>query len=80
VSALSTVAGTLLVLVVLRDTFDTLFHPTGRGIIGQALMRAIWRSFRRIAKRSQPALVLAGPVALLSVVAAWAVLFVVGWR
>ena len=46
---LATVGGAALVLVALRDIFDTLVHPHGRGIVSERLIRGIWRAMRRIA-------------------------------
>jgi len=48
------VVGSLLVAVVMRDVFHTLFHPIGRGSIAPQLMKFVWwllrlfRSGRRI--------------------------------
>ncbi len=75
----STVAGTLLVLVALRDIFATLFHPHGRGTLSLALIGGIWRTMRRLVRGNHALLSLAGPVAFIAVLAVWAALVVVGF-
>jgi hypothetical protein len=72
-----TLLGALLVLVALRDVFDTLFHETGRAVLSSVLMRAVWRVFRRLGGRRR--LSLAGPIALIVVVMSWALLLIAGW-
>lgn len=76
---LSTLAGALLVLVALRDVFDTLFHPHGSGIVSQALIRGVWRGMRTAARGNHVVLSLAGPVAFITVIAAWGALVIVGF-
>ena len=55
-----TVVGILLVTVVVRDVFHTLFHPVGRGSIAPLVMKLVWRlvrllrSSRRIASFTGP--------------------------
>lgn len=71
-------AGTLLVAVVVRDVFHTLFHPVGRGSIAPQVMKLVWwvlrlfRADRRIAAMT-------GPLGIALVVLAWGVMAVVGW-
>lgn len=71
-------AGTLLVAIVVRDVFHTLFHPVGHGSIAPLVMRFVWwvlRLFpadRRIAS-------LTGPLGIAFVVLTWGALAVVGW-
>jgi Ion channel len=79
VTALSTVAGAFLVLVVLRDVFDTLFHPHGSGAVSQAVIRAIWRGMRTLVRGNHAALSLAGPIAFVSVIFVWGALVVLGF-
>ncbi len=78
-AVLSTVAGTLMVLVALRDVFDTLFHPHGRGTVSQGLIRGIWRMMHRLARGNHALLSLAGPIAFIAVIAVWGGLVVVGF-
>jgi len=76
---LSSAAGTVMVLVALRDIFDTLFHPQGRGIVSQGLIRAIWRAMRKLVRRNHTLLSLSGPLAFVAVIAAWGALVVAGF-
>jgi hypothetical protein len=41
-----TVVGILLVTVVARDMFHTLFHPVGHGSIASQVMKLVWRLLR----------------------------------
>jgi hypothetical protein len=78
-TALSTAAGAILVTVALRDVFDTLFHPHGRGVVSETVIRWTWRGTRALVRRNHPALSLAGPIAFLTVIAVWGTLVVVGF-
>lgn len=71
--------GSGLILVALRDIFDTLFHPSGKGMLSRALPRFLWRGIRRIGHRYPLAQELCGPVTLLAVIASWAALLALGW-
>jgi voltage-gated potassium channel Kch len=71
------VVGAVVVAVVLRDVFHTLFHPAGEGSLSRAVLAAVWRAFHWRAGHSR--LSLAGPVGFVAVVAAWAVLLVLGF-
>ncbi|WP_234835065.1 potassium channel family protein [Mycolicibacterium stellerae] len=72
------VMGVLLIVVVVRDVFHTLFHPIGHGSIAPQVMKFVWwllRLFpadRRIAS-------LTGPLGIALVVLTWGALAVVGW-
>lgn len=72
------VVGSLLVVVVIRDVFHTLFHPIGHGSIAPQVMKFVWwllRLFhpdRRIAS-------LTGPLGIALVVLTWGALAVLGW-
>ncbi len=77
--AVGGVAGSLLVAVVMRDVFHTLFHPIGHGSIAPQVMRFVWwllrlfRPDRRIAS-------LTGPLGIGLVVLTWGgALAVLGW-
>jgi hypothetical protein len=78
-TVLSSAGGVFLVVVALRDVFDTLFHPHGRGIVSQAVVRWIWRLTRALVRRNHAALSLAGPLAFVAVIAVWGALVVVGF-
>jgi len=79
VSIVVTVAGAFLILTALRDVFDTLFHPGGRAATSRGIMRIVWRVYHPIARRWPDAISLAGPTALILIVAFWATLLIVGW-
>ncbi|VEG50940.1 Ion transport 2 domain-containing protein [Mycolicibacterium aurum] len=70
--------GLLLIAVVGRDVFHTLFHPIGHGIIAPVVLKFVWwllrgfRADRRIAS-------LTGPLGLALVVLTWGAIAVVGW-
>jgi hypothetical protein len=74
-----TVLGALLVLVALRDVFDTLFHPHGQGVVSENLMRVVWRVTKRLAHGNHRLLSFAGPVAFITVIGTWGALVVVGF-
>jgi voltage-gated potassium channel Kch len=74
-----TLLGAGLILFALRDIFDTLFHPSGKGMLSRALPRPLWRSVRWIGGHYPLMRELCGPVALLTVIASWAALLAVGW-
>jgi hypothetical protein len=69
------VVGAALVVVVLVDVFQTLWHPRGQGRLSGVVMAAVWWS----ASRRHPPSPLTGPLAMLLVVGGWAALTVVGW-
>ncbi|GHJ96883.1 hypothetical protein SNE510_64020 [Streptomyces sp. NE5-10] len=63
--------GALLVLVILRDVFHTLWHPTRHGGLSRVVMRTVWRVSAHRGSRWRPA-GLAGPLGLVAVFAACA--------
>ena len=71
--------GAVMVLIALRDIFDTLFHPSGKGMLSRALPRLLWRGVRRIGVRYPLAQELCGPATLLCVIASWTTLLAAGW-
>jgi voltage-gated potassium channel Kch len=73
-----TLLGIALILVALRDIFDVLFHPSGRGIVARRIVRGVSALGRRLPGRGTLGL-LAGPLGYLAVVGAWATLLAVGW-
>jgi Ion channel len=78
VDVLLTVAGIALIALALRDIFETLFHPSGGGIIGNAVARAIWTGTHRLHVRSRPPRY-AGPLGYVAVLATWTAMLVLGW-
>ena len=74
-----TLLGIGLVAIALRDIFETLFHPSGRGVLGRSIARGVWSLGRRLAVGAESARLLAGPLGYVAVLAAWAAMLVVGW-
>jgi hypothetical protein len=74
-----TVLGVLLIALALRDIFDVLFHPLGRGMIARRVVRSIAALARRSPWRSGTPGLLAGPLSYICVVGTWATLLVLGW-
>jgi hypothetical protein len=68
-----------LIFAALRDIFDTLFHPSGKGLLSRTLPRPLWRGASLLGTRYPTVRELCGPVALLAVIASWVVLLAVGW-
>ena len=75
---LVTALGAAMVLVALRDIFDVLLHPEGKGALSSAVTRGIWGLSRR-GGAGHRAFLLAGPAALGAVVVTWAALLAIGW-
>lgn len=82
---LSTVAGALLVVVVLLDVFYTVLFPaSGRGPVRKPLTAAVWQGFRVLgdiapSSRRRDVLTYAGPVQVLLTMLVWGVLLLLGW-
>ncbi|MBT2394833.1 potassium channel family protein [Streptomyces sp. ISL-100] len=74
---LVTLAGVGLVLIILRDVFHTLWHPTRHGGLSRRVMTASWRLSSRFGRRRAAGL--AGPLAMVTVVALWAFTITLGW-
>jgi hypothetical protein len=74
-----TLLGIALIAAALRDIFDVLFHPLGRGIVARRVMRGVTGIARRIAGKQGTVSLLAGPLSYAAVVATWAALLAVGW-
>jgi hypothetical protein len=79
VTALLTALGCLLLLTGMREVFATLFHPHGRGIVSERLIRAVARAARRAAAVRPSFGLLAGPFAFLAVVTSWGLMMTVGF-
>ncbi|WP_125777316.1 potassium channel family protein [Antribacter gilvus] len=75
-TVLATVAGVVLVLVAVRDVFDTLLHPSGQGRVSVVVTGLVWRVCRRLGARAAR---LSGPAAMASVTVVWVGCIVVGW-
>jgi voltage-gated potassium channel Kch len=74
-----TLLGVALIAIALRDIFDVLFHPLGRGMVARAEVRGMALLARRVPWSSNTLGLLAGPLSYVVVVATWAGLLVVGW-
>jgi len=73
-----TLLGAALVAIGLRDIFDVLFHPLGRGMVARRVVRGVaWLA--RALPRGGTIGLLAGPLGYVAVVATWATLLAVGW-
>ncbi len=70
--------GFVLVLYVLRDVFHTLWHPTRHGGLSRLVMSFLWRLTGAL-RGTRRASGLVGPLAMVTVVAVWALVVVVGW-
>ena len=73
-----TVVGILLVTVVVRDVFHTLFHPVGHGSIAPQVMKLVWRLLR-LFPSSRRITSLTGPLGIAMVVLTWGSTAVLGW-
>jgi hypothetical protein len=71
-------AGAALLVLALRDIFETLFHPTGHGVIGRHISHAIWHALHRL-HRGGGAPIWAGPLGYITVLAGWTAMLVIGW-
>ena len=74
-----TVLGIALIALALRDIFDVLFHPLGRGMVARRVVQAVTGTARRLPGRGSTVGLLAGPLSYVAVVATWAALLAVGW-
>ncbi|MEO5316780.1 potassium channel family protein [Pseudarthrobacter sp. CC12] len=70
------VLGLAVVLVGLNDIFHTLLHPSGRGRVSHWITVGIWWTSRMTGHRLGR---IAGPTALVAVIAVWALLQTLGW-
>ncbi len=77
--ALLTILGIGLIALALRDIFETLFHPSGRGAIGYQVVRAVAAIGKRFEGVWGSAAVLIGPLGYVAVLATWTTMLVVGW-
>jgi Ion channel len=77
VDAVLTLLGIALIALALRDIFDVLFHPLGRGALARLILVGASALARRFGGRTLTRLV--GPLSYIAVVVAWATLLAVGW-
>lgn len=74
-----TLLGVALIAIALRDIFDVLFHPLGRGVIARRVVLGVSGLARRMPGGGGTIGLLAGPLSYAAVVATWAALLAVGW-
>jgi hypothetical protein len=77
-----TLAGIVVIVLVLRDVFHTLWHPAGEGRLSGLVGRGVWGAVHRLPARSRPRRLLmdlAGPVVLAAVVLMWAGGVIFAW-
>ena len=72
------IVGSLLVAVVVRDVFHTLFHPIGHGSIAPQVMKFVWWALRLFPSHRRIAS-LTGPLGIALVVLTWGAIAVLGW-
>ncbi|MFE0698791.1 potassium channel family protein [Streptomyces sp. NPDC058872] len=77
-SWLPVLAGAALILLILRDVFHTIWHPTRHGGLSRLVMRGVWRLSAHRGTRRRP-IGLAGPLGMVTVVAVWALTLTAGW-
>ncbi len=70
--------GIPLIAAALLDIFHTLWHPSDRGSLSAAVMSRTWKMSGLRGRRGRAA-VLAGPLAMIAVVATWGAFIVLGW-
>lgn len=73
-----TLLGIVVIALTLRDIFDVLFHPLGRGMIARQVVRLV-ATAARAAGGVRAIGLLAGPLSYVAVVATWALLLALGW-
>jgi hypothetical protein len=74
-----TVLGVALLLIGAREIFATLFHPHGRGVISETVIRAVARAVRSLGRMRPAWGLLAGPIAFLVVVTSWGLTMTLGY-
>jgi hypothetical protein len=74
-----TALGVVLIAIALRDIFDVLFHPLGRGMVARRVVQAVTGMARRVPGNGSTIGLLAGPLSYVAVVATWAALLALGW-
>jgi hypothetical protein len=79
VAVVWTVLGIVLIALALRDIFDVLFHPLGRGVIARRIMLGVSWLARRTPVVRAPIGLLVGPFSYILVVATWTTLLAIGW-
>jgi len=71
--------GVALIAIALRDIFDVLFHPLGRGMVARWVIRSVGWIARHMPGGEKTIGLLVGPLGYVAVVATWAALLALGW-
>lgn len=74
-----TLLGIALIAIAMRDIFDVLFHPVGRGIIARRVVLGVSWLARRLTRGRGTIGLLAGPIGYAAAVVTWGALLAVGW-
>jgi voltage-gated potassium channel Kch len=74
-----TLLGVGLIGLALRDIFDVLFHPLGRGMVARQIVRSISVAGRRLGRGARVVGLLTGPLSYVAVIAVWAAMLAIGW-
>jgi hypothetical protein len=74
-----TLIGIALIALALRDIFDVLFHPLGRGMIARRVVQGMSALARRSPRGGGTLGLLAGPLSYIAVVGTWTTLLAFGW-
>ena len=74
-----TLSGIALITLALRDIFDILFHPLGRGVIARRIVQGISALARRSPWGGNTLSLLAGPLSYIAVIGTWTALLAIGW-
>jgi Ion channel len=74
-----TVLGAALIAIALRDIFDVLFHPLGKGMVARWVVRSVGWLARHVRGGGSTIGLLGGPLSYVAVVATWATLLALGW-
>ena len=74
-----TLLGIALIALALRDIFDVLFHPLGKGVIARRIVQGMSAAVRRAPRGRSTLGLLGGPLSYIAVVGTWTALLALGW-
>jgi hypothetical protein len=74
-----TLIGIALIAAALRDIFDVLFHPLGKGVIARRIVQGMSAAVRRAPRGRSTLGLLGGPLSFVAVVGTWTALLALGW-
>lgn len=74
-----TLIGITLIALALRDIFDVLFHPLGKGVIARRIVQGMSAAVRRAPRGRSTLGLLGGPLSYIAVVGTWTALLALGW-